>query len=106
MDLDLGVLGTVLSKLSTDPSSSHFTDHPALCTPLCMNHATRMLLLKQIPILDDIYIVARQRGDESCSVCIPGTDVVDGRRGADTTTGSGKGKEKVAPSWFAPKAGS
>jgi hypothetical protein len=47
--------------------------------------------------LDDIDVVARQRGDESRGVQILGTNVADGQGGASTSPGSSKGKGKVAP---------
>jgi hypothetical protein len=35
----------------------------------------QMMLLKELPMLDDIDIAAWQRGDESRGMQIPGTDV-------------------------------
>jgi hypothetical protein len=59
MDLEPGVLETMLSKLSTNPSSIDFITPPAHCMPICMNQAARSLLLKVMPLLDDINIAAR-----------------------------------------------
>jgi hypothetical protein len=44
-------------------------------------------------------------GDQSRGVHIPGMDATDGWRTADTTSGSGKGKEKIAPFRSTSKAG-
>jgi hypothetical protein len=62
------------------------------------------LLLKAMPMLDDIDIVMRQRGDQSHGMHIPETDAAASRGSADTTTSLGKGKEKIAPSEPASKA--
>jgi hypothetical protein len=56
------------------------------------------LLLKVLPMLDDIDIATRQRGDESGGIQILGKDAAGGRRGTDTTAGFSKGKGKVEPS--------
>jgi hypothetical protein len=50
------VLDTMLSKLSTDPSSIGFITPPMHCMPICMNQAARLLLLMAMPTLDDIDI--------------------------------------------------
>jgi hypothetical protein len=74
--------------------------------PICMDQAMRSLLLKEMPTLDDIDIAARQGGDQSHSKHIPRTDATGSPMGANTAAGSGKGKEKIAPSGSAPKVGS
>jgi hypothetical protein len=56
------------------------------------------LLLKVLPMLDDIDIATRQRGDESGGIQILGKDAAGGRRGTDTTAGFSKGKGKVEQS--------
>jgi hypothetical protein len=58
-NLDLTVLAGMLQKLSIDPSSNDFTNPRARCTPLCLDQATRSLLLKELPTLDDIDIVVQ-----------------------------------------------
>jgi hypothetical protein len=58
-DLEPGVLDTMLSKLSTDPSCIGFITPPAHCMPICMDRAARSLLLKAMPTLDDIDIAVR-----------------------------------------------
>jgi hypothetical protein len=45
-------------------------------------------------------------GDQSCGVHIPGMNVADGRRNADTTSSFGKEKEKIASSGSASKVSS
>jgi hypothetical protein len=52
MDLEPRVLETMLSKLSTDLSSTGFITPPAHC----MDKAARSLLLKAMPTLDGINI--------------------------------------------------
>jgi hypothetical protein len=58
-DLELGVLETMLSKLSTDISSIDFITPLAHCLPIWMDQAARSLLLKAMPMLDDISIAMR-----------------------------------------------
>jgi hypothetical protein len=58
-DLELGVLETMLSKLSTDLSSIDFITPLAHCLPIWMDQAARSLLLKAMPMLDDISIAMR-----------------------------------------------
>jgi hypothetical protein len=54
--MDAGALETVLSKLSTDPSSTNFITHPEHCLPICTNQATRSLLQKVLSTLGNIDI--------------------------------------------------
>jgi hypothetical protein len=63
LDPDLTVRTGMLSKLNIDPSSNDFINPPVRCTPLCLDQATRSLLLKELPTLDDIDIALRQMGD-------------------------------------------
>jgi hypothetical protein len=78
-DLEPGMLDTMLSKLSTDPSSIGFVTPPVHCMPIYVDKAARSLLLKVMPTLDDIDIALQQRGDPSRGVQIPRTDVAAGR---------------------------
>jgi hypothetical protein len=79
IDLELGVLETMMSKLSTDLPSISFITPLAHCMPICTDQAARSLLLKAIPMLDDIDITVRRRGDQSCGVHIPETDAATSR---------------------------
>jgi hypothetical protein len=101
----------MLSKLSVDLSSVDFINPPARCMSLCLDQATKSLMLKELPTLDDIDIAPRQMGDQSRSVhipgaSIPGTDAAGARRGAGAASGPDKGKEKIAPSGSASKVNS
>jgi hypothetical protein len=58
MDLEPGVLHTMLLKMSTDPSSIGFLTPLAHCMPICTNQAIGSLLLKAMPTLDNIDIAA------------------------------------------------
>jgi hypothetical protein len=98
LNLDVGPLAMVLSRLSPNPSSTDFITHPEHCLPIYANQAMRLLLLKGMPMLDDIDIARMWRGKESRGMQIPGMDAAGGRRGTNTITGSTKGKGKVAPS--------
>jgi hypothetical protein len=80
-----GVLETTLSKLSTDPSSIGFITPPVHCMPICTDQATRSLLLKVMPTLDDIDIATRRRGDQSRRLHIPRTNAANGRGGGVLT---------------------
>jgi hypothetical protein len=106
LDSDLTVRTGMLSKLSIDPSSNDFINPPVRCTPLCLDQATRSLLLKELPTLDDIDIAVRQMGDQSRGVNIPRMGAVGSWRSDVATSGSGNGKKKIAPSGPAPKVGS
>jgi hypothetical protein len=57
-DLELYMLAATLSKPSTDLTSHDFIKPPELCVPICLNQATRSLLLGEMPSLDDIDLVA------------------------------------------------
>jgi hypothetical protein len=104
-DLDPTVLAGMLSKLSIDSSLNDFTTpSPGQCTPLCLDQTTMLLPLKELPTLDDIDVIVRQMGDQSHGVHSPRMGAIDSRRGADVTSGPGKGKEKVAPYGSASKA--
>jgi hypothetical protein len=59
LDLDPTVLTGMLSKLSVDPYSGDFINPPVSWIPLCLNQAERSLLLKELPMLDDIDIAPR-----------------------------------------------
>jgi hypothetical protein len=52
------VLGTLLVRLSPDPSSADFITPPAACSPICSDQAMQMRLLRKLLMLDDINIVA------------------------------------------------
>jgi hypothetical protein len=105
-DLDPKVLDGMLLKLSIDLSSSNIINPLVPCMPICLDQAARSQLLKEMPTLVNIDITAHQMGDQSRGVHIPRTDAVGGRRSADTTSGFGKGKEKIASSGCASKVGS
>jgi hypothetical protein len=62
-NLESGVMDTMLSKLSIDPSCIGFITPPVHYMPIVVDQATRLLLLMVMPMLDDIDIVAWQRGD-------------------------------------------
>jgi hypothetical protein len=57
-NLALDVLGTLLGRLSPDPSLVDFVTHPAVCAPMCSDQVMQMRLLKELPTLDDIGIAA------------------------------------------------
>jgi hypothetical protein len=85
----------VMGKLSPDPSSHDFATPLVSCQPLCMDQASRMLLLVAMPSMDDVGIAPIQRGDQSCGVQIPRTGTASGQGGATSTPAPSKGKEKV-----------
>jgi hypothetical protein len=66
--LDPNVLGTLLVRLSPNPSSVDFVTPPVAYAPMCSDQATQMRLQRELLMLDDINIVARQRCDESWGV--------------------------------------
>jgi hypothetical protein len=72
--------------------------------PLCLDQATRSLLLKELPTLDNIDIAVRQTGDQSCDVHIVGIGATGSWRTDDVASSLGKGKEKVVSSGSASKA--
>jgi hypothetical protein len=88
-------LALVMGKLSPDLSSHYFVTPPASCQLLCMDQATRTLLLVVMPSMDDVSIVPIQRGDQSRGVQIPRTSVMGGQGGAVSTPAPSKGKGKV-----------
>jgi hypothetical protein len=57
-DLDLEVLALSLLQLRTDLSFDDFTTPPELYAPICLNQAVRLVLLSEMPMLDNIYLVA------------------------------------------------
>jgi hypothetical protein len=65
-------LALMMGKLSPDLSSHDFVTPPASCQPLYMDQAARTLLLVVMPSMNEVNIVAIQRGDQSCGVQIPG----------------------------------
>jgi hypothetical protein len=95
--LDSDVLGTLLARLSPDPSSVDFVTPPTACAPMCMDQAAWTRLLRELPTLDDIDIATRQWVDESLGVQIPGADVADGQGGASTGPITGKEKGNAVP---------
>jgi hypothetical protein len=98
-------LDTMLGKLGPDPISLNFIIPSVACAPICLDQAMRWKMLRELPTLDDIDIIAWQTSDQSRGVHIPGTDATGGRRGADATSGSSKGKGKIAPSGLASNVG-
>jgi hypothetical protein len=54
--LEPDTLMMMLSKLSTDPSSKGFTTPLELCALICLNQDARIVLLSEIPMLDNINI--------------------------------------------------
>jgi hypothetical protein len=62
-DLEPEVLDTILSKLSTNPSSIGLITPPAHCMTIYADQATMSLLLMAMPTLDDIDVATRQRGN-------------------------------------------
>jgi uncharacterized Zn-binding protein involved in type VI secretion len=95
-----------LLKLSTDLTSHVFITPLELCVAICLNQASRSLLLSEILSLDDIDLTARQVGDPSHGVGIPGTGDVNVRRSTDNAPDSIKGKGKVATMGVASRSGS
>jgi hypothetical protein len=85
----------VMGKLSSDPSSHDFITPPASFQPLCMDQATKTLLLVVMPLMDDVGIAPIQRGDQSRGVQIPGTGTAGGQGGAASTPPPSKGKGNV-----------
>jgi hypothetical protein len=71
-------LALVMGKLSPDPSSHDFVTPPASCQPLCMDQATRTLLLVVMSSMDNIDIAPIQRGDQSHDIQIPRTGAAGG----------------------------
>jgi hypothetical protein len=63
--LDQDVLGTLLARLSPDPSSAGFVTPPTACALMCLDQEAGTRLLRELPTLDDIDIIVWQRGDES-----------------------------------------
>jgi hypothetical protein len=55
MDRNRKVLEAMLTKLSSDD----FVNPPLLCMPIYLDQAARLLLLKQMPTLDNIDVVVQ-----------------------------------------------
>jgi hypothetical protein len=58
-------LALVMGKLSLDPSSHDLVTPLTSWQPLCMDQATRSMLLVAMPSMDDISIGPIQRGHQS-----------------------------------------
>jgi hypothetical protein len=65
LGLDPHVLGALLVRLSPDPSSIDFITSLMACASMCSDQVAQTRLLRELSMLDDIDITARQRGDES-----------------------------------------
>jgi hypothetical protein len=91
------VMVTLLGRLSPDPSFVDFVTPPVVCASMCSDQAAQMRLLREQPTLDDIGIIAQQRGDESRGIQIPVAGIADGQGSASTDPSCGKGKGKAAP---------
>jgi hypothetical protein len=91
------VLGTLLGRLIPHLTSIDFITPPVTYAPMCLDQATRMRLLRELPTLDNIGIAVRQRGDESRGIHIPRVDIASSQGCVSTSPGSGKGKGKAAP---------
>jgi hypothetical protein len=52
-------LGTLLGRLSPDPSSVDFITPLAVCAPMCSDQVAWMRLLRELPTLDNIGIGAQ-----------------------------------------------
>jgi hypothetical protein len=59
MNLDLKVLDTMLSKLSSDLISDDFINPPSSCFPIFMDQAMSSKPLKEMPTLDDTDVAVR-----------------------------------------------
>jgi hypothetical protein len=59
LGMDQDVLGTLLARLSPDPSSANFITPLAACAPMCSDQAVRMRLLWELLTLDDIDIAVQ-----------------------------------------------
>jgi hypothetical protein len=97
LGLDLAVLGALLARLSPVPSLVNFVTPLVACAPMCSDRAMWTRMLRELPTLDDIDIIARQRGDESWGIQIPRADIADGQGGVSTGPRSGKEKGKAVP---------
>jgi hypothetical protein len=91
-DLDMKVLDKMLSKLSSDSISGDLINPPSSCLPIFIDQMVWSMLLKEMPMLDDIDVTVRQVRDASQVLQIPRTDAASGQRGVGTSSGSGKGK--------------
>jgi hypothetical protein len=61
-------LGALLGTLGHDPSLVDFIIPSMFCAPMCLDQAVRTRLLRELPMLDDIGITVRQRGNESWGI--------------------------------------
>jgi hypothetical protein len=59
------VLALVMGKLIPNPSSQDFVTPPASCQSLCVDQATRSMLLVAMPSMDDVGIAPIQRSNQS-----------------------------------------
>jgi hypothetical protein len=58
-------LALVMGKLILNPSSHDFVTPLASCQSLCVDQATRSMLLVAMPSMDDVGIAPIQRGNQS-----------------------------------------
>jgi hypothetical protein len=93
-NLESEVLETMLSKMTIDPCSISFMTPPAHCMPICMDQAARSLLLKVMPMMDDIDITSWQRGNQSCGVHTSGMDATIGRGVLTSPRDPAKGRRR------------
>jgi hypothetical protein len=68
MDLDMKMLDTLLSRLSSGPISDDLINSPPSYLPIFMDHAERSKLLKMMPTLDDIDVTVWHIEDASWAV--------------------------------------
>jgi hypothetical protein len=88
LSLDKGLLAACLKALTSDQFLAELMASPAAYEPICMNQVARTALLMVMPTLDNVDITAVQRGDLSCGMVIPGTNVSGGLGGATSSRGS------------------
>jgi hypothetical protein len=68
-----------------------------VCEPIYVNPAVRTALLATMPTLDNVDIIPVQRGDQSCSVVIPGAGGLVGTAGGHGRGGSLTGDHGDVP---------
>jgi hypothetical protein len=88
LSLDKGLLAACLKALTSDQFSAELMASPAPYEPICLNQVARTALLMVMPTLDNVDIIAVQRGDLSRGMAIPGTNVSGGLGGATSSRGS------------------
>jgi hypothetical protein len=59
LGLDLAVLGALLARLSPVPSLVNFVTPLVAYAPMCSNRSMWTRMLRELPTLDDIDIIAR-----------------------------------------------